>query len=218
VGGTHQTISIRFKIRDNIPAGSEFVAPGHYEITNKFLKKSPSAIIGNERRQFATSGGTIGPGPDVYNGQRQFSDTRSTSKEKNAPRVYIGKANERDPPVKDLNAHHPGPMTYNTNKTLIGGDSSIKAVIPMAVRPISAKPGQIKRIDMSPGPADYETVNVDKYLKRSRVIPMLTFSTQGKNSKSMEKLELRSKSPGPQAYRPKSATILRRSPTVPISR
>jgi|DEB0MinimDraft_12_1074336.scaffolds.fasta_scaffold25754_2 hypothetical protein len=104
-------------------SGSDFVAPGHYEINNRFLKKSPSACFGNERRKFSTAGREFGPGPDIYNAHRPFSAARSKSGEKNAPRITIGNAKEREGNNrKMLNMRHPGPMSYDTNKTLIGGD------------------------------------------------------------------------------------------------
>lgn len=49
----------------------------------------------------------------------------------------------------------------------------------MAVRPISAKPGQIKVSDLIPGPQDYKTVETEKYMKRNNVIPKFIFSTAG---------------------------------------
>jgi hypothetical protein len=68
VGGTEQTIAIRYKLSVAPTAGSEYVAPGHYNHTNKFLKKSPSTCFGNERRKFSTSGTSSlqTPGPDAY--------------------------------------------------------------------------------------------------------------------------------------------------------
>jgi hypothetical protein len=50
---------------------------------------------------------------------------------------------------------------------------------PRAVRPISAKPGQIRVTDLIPGPQDYKTVDIDKYMKRKAVIPKFSFSTAG---------------------------------------
>jgi len=109
----------------------------------------------------------------------------------------IGQAKERESENKKARVRSPGPNSYEINKTLIGDMSSVKICIPTAPRPISAKVGTVKRIMSGPGPSDYDIPNPDKYLKRSRVIPNLTFSTQGRSTKSMEKLDVRSKSPGP---------------------
>jgi len=53
-----------------------------------------------------------------------------------------------------------------------------------AIRPISAKPGQIKVTDLIPGPQDYKTVETGKYLKRKSVIPKFIFSTAGLDRES----------------------------------
>jgi hypothetical protein len=72
----------------------------------------------------------------------------------------------------------------------------------MAVRPISAGPGQLTRIHVNPGPQDYRIVDTNTYMKRSRVIPSFCFSTAGKEFESKSRIDERAKSPGPTNYRP----------------
>ena len=45
----------------------------------------------------------------------------------------------------------------------------------MQERPISARPGKIKKINLGPGPQDYNLVDPKIYKRRSRVIPMISF-------------------------------------------
>lgn len=68
-----------------------------------------------------------------------------------------------------------------------------------------------------PGPQDYNLVNPDLYMKRSQVIPNISFPMSGRASRSTGKIEtMRAKSPAPNLYRPKSAAILSRSPKATI--
>ena len=69
---------------------------------------------------------------------------------------------------------------------------------------------------MNPGPQDYRVVDTSTYLKRSRVIPSLSFTTAGKELESKTRRDERSKSPGPSNYRPQSACFLRRNPSCTI--
>ena len=55
----------------------------------------------------------------------------------------------------------------------------MKVPFTTAVRPISAKPGQIRVTDLIPGPQDYNSIETEKYLKRNNVIPKFRFSTAG---------------------------------------
>lgn len=101
---------------------------------------------------------------------------------------------------------------------MIGDASSVKITFGTAERPISARPGKIRKIVPGPGPSDYKMVNPDTYKKRSNVIPNITFPMTGRNSRSVGKIEATSKSPAPNLYRPKSAVILNRSPTATIGK
>ena len=94
----------------------------------------------------------------------------------------------------------PGPDSYHLSSLKsIGNDGSVQVPFGRAIRPISARPGQIRKIVM-PGPSDYKVVNTTVFLKRGSVIPPGTFkSSQRDGSISAEKL--RSKSPGPNHYR-----------------
>jgi hypothetical protein len=85
----------------------------------------------------------------------------------------------------------------------------------MQERPISARPGKIKKINLGPGPQDYNLVDPKIYKRRSRVIPMISFGFP--RAKSAERLDT-CKSPGPMAYRPKSAVVLSKSPTACIGK
>lgn len=92
----------------------------------------------------------------------------------------------------------PGPNNYNTTSQKSMGDhSSVKVPFTTAVRPISAKPGQIKVTDLIPGPQDYKTVDTQKFMKRTAVIPKFSFTTAGADLESKEKQQERAKSPGP---------------------
>lgn len=80
----------------------------------------------------------------------------------------------------------PGPMNYHKESVKsIGDESSVKVPFGRAIRPISARPGQIRKIVM-PGPSDYRTVNSNVFLKRGFVIPQGTFAT-GERESSVEK-------------------------------
>jgi hypothetical protein len=94
----------------------------------------------------------------------------------------------------------------------------VKIIFPTASRPISARPGQVTQIRVAPGPSDYKTVDTHTYMKQSRVIPAITFPQQMRFSKSQDKFDVRSKSPAPNLYRPKSAAILISSPSATIGR
>ena len=84
----------------------------------------------------------------------------------------------------------------------------------MQIRPISARPGEVKRI-INPGPQDYSAVAVDFYKRRSTVISC-TFNNAGKELEGAQKTEGRAKSPGPNQYRPQSAVVLSKSPSATI--
>lgn len=84
----------------------------------------------------------------------------------------------------------------------------------MQMRPISAKPGEIKKI-INPGPQDYQAVHVDFYKRRSTVISC-RFNNAGKDLEGDEKTKSRAKSPGPNNYRPQSAAVLSKSPNATI--
>jgi hypothetical protein len=79
------------------------------------------------------------------------------------------------------------------------------------MRPISARPGQIRKIAM-PGPSDYRVVNTNLFLARNNVIPNGSFN-QDKRDLSVD--HTRSKSPGPNHYRVTSS-FLKRSPSATI--
>lgn len=98
----------------------------------------------------------------------------------------------------------------------MGDESSVKVPFTTAIRPISARPGEIKKICTNPGPQDYGPVEVNKFKKRSSVIPEGTFTTAGKDLESIDKSRERAKSPGPNNYRPQSAAILSRNPSATI--
>ena len=70
----------------------------------------------------------------------------------------------------------------------------------------------------TPGPQDYGSVNPDVYLRRGTVIPQLAFSKSLRETKSATKIDIRARSPGPNLYRPKSDTVLNRSPSATIGR
>ena len=97
---------------------------------------------------------------------------------KNAPRITIGRAKSPTRGDDKGASITPGPANYKTETTKqIGDASSVKIVFASAQRPISAQPGdKLKRIQLKPGPSDYNPINTDLYKKRSRVIPLATFS------------------------------------------
>lgn len=69
--------------------------------------------------------------------------------------------------------------TYNhLSMKSIGDESSVKVPFTTALRPISAKPGQIKTF-ITPGPSCYSTTLTKVYMKRSNVIPNMRFTTAG---------------------------------------
>lgn len=84
------------------------------------------------------------------------TERKSNSRERNSARPTIGKA-PRDP-VKIINGirNLPGPQSYNTmKKKSMGDESSVKITFGTAERPISARPGKIRKIHTGPGPSDY---------------------------------------------------------------
>lgn len=89
-----------------------------------------------------------------------MTERRSNSRENNAPRCTIGNGPKEFKPR--LNT--PGPNNYNINSHRDIGESGTKVPFNRAVRPISAKPGQVRVSDLIPGPQDYKTVEVDKYV------------------------------------------------------
>jgi hypothetical protein len=64
--------------------------------------------------------------------------------EKNAPRVTIGRATS--PSSVNMKCTTPGPQNYKITNKAMGDASSVKVVFATAERPISAKPGTLKRI------------------------------------------------------------------------
>lgn len=97
---------------------------------------------------------------------------------KNAPRATIGLARSPTRGGDKEFINTPGPANYRTeNRKQIGDAASVKVVFASEKRPISAQPGErLKRIQLKPGPSDYNPVSTDVYMKRSRVIPAATFS------------------------------------------
>lgn len=79
----------------------------------------------------------------------------------------------------------------------IGDESGVHVTIGRTIRPISARPGQVRKITM-PGPSDYKVVKTDVFLKRGSVIPQATFN---KSELDLSVEKVRSKSPGPNHYR-----------------
>lgn len=150
-----------------------------------------------------------GPDPTTYSHPvRDQTERKSNSRERNSARPTIGRALRET--VERMRGQQPGPQTYNTiRKKLMGDESSVKVSFATAIRPISARPGKIRSIAAGPGPQSYKVTDLNCYMKRSQVIPNITFPTSGRESKSVGKLDtLRAKSPAPNLYRPKSATIL----------
>jgi hypothetical protein len=88
----------------------------------------------------------------------------------------------------------------------IGDPASVKVIIPQALRPISARIGELKST-IGPGPQDYRTIDPDIYKRRGNPNPKLTFAKSLRYTKSAERLAA-NKSPAPNMYRPKSAVIL----------
>lgn len=179
--------------------------PGSYDtisaIESNLLKKNPRATIGNSKRLFFGGERNI-PGPDLYSAHHKMTERKSNSRERNAFNATIG--NE-----KRLSAHDvselttPGPNSYHLRSLKsIGDESGVHVPIARAIRPISARPGQIKQIVM-PGPQDYKVTDPNVYIKRSSVIPGCTFKREPKEG-SAERTT--AKSPGPQHYRVLSST------------
>jgi len=94
----------------------------------------------------------------------------------------------------------------------------VKAPFALAQRPISAAPGRTNRIAVreTPGPQDYNPVDVNSYKQRRNVIPKFVFTTSHKGIESLAKSEARAKSPGPNHYRPQSAAVLSKMPICTI--
>ena len=96
-----------------------------------------------------------------------MTERKSNSRERNAFRPTIGR--ERRPSL-DKNPT-PGPDNYHMKSLRsIGDENGVKVPFNRAIRPISARPGQIRHITM-PGPSDYKVVKADIFLKRGSVIP-----------------------------------------------
>ena len=92
-----------------------------------------------------------------------MTERRCNSALRNAPRCTIGNG----PKEIKQRMPTPGPSNYNTisNKN-IEMNNNAKGTIGTALRPISARPGQIRVTDLIPGPQDYKTVEMDLYIKR----------------------------------------------------
>ena len=160
---------------------------------------------------FLESNNLVGPGPEKYSTHRLLTDVRSNSREKRTPSACFGKE-----VIIERQQKSPGPQNYNiTSSKCIGDAASIKVVFSMQERPISARPGKIKKINLGPGPQDYNLVDPNVYKRRSRVIPKISFGFP--RAKSAERLDT-CKSPGPMAYRPKSAVVLSKSPNACIGK
>lgn len=152
-------------------------------------------------------------GPQDHNGHRNMTDKKISSVERNAVRATIG--NESRHHTKTLEQQTPGPSQYDTmSHRLIGDNASHSVPFTTQIRPISAKPGEVKKI-IKPGPQDYAPVDVDFYKRRSTVINC-RIGNAGKDIEGVEKSAARSKSPGPNCYRPQSAVVLSKSPSATI--
>lgn len=186
---------------------SKFVGPATYDTISAAektsLKRHPRVTIGNSKRLFLGSNGRNIPAPDQYSAHHKMTERRSNSRERNAYNATIG--HERRLSLKIENPT-PGPDNYNSSQKEIGDGSSIHVPFGRAIRPISARPGQVRKIVM-PGPSDYKVVNTNVFLKRASVIPAATF-TMSERDNSVEKL--RSTSPGPSHYRVQSAVLLKK--------
>jgi hypothetical protein len=153
-------------------------------------------MIGKAKRKLLGDEAKTTPGPDIYNGHTKMTDRRTSSVEKNAPRATIG----NDAKMLSARLATPGPANYNTmSKQTIGGPSSVKVAFGMAQifasnremahRPISAAPGRTNRIAVreTPGPQDYNPVDVNSYKQRRNVIPKFVFTTSHKGIESLAK-------------------------------
>lgn len=102
------------------------------------------------------------PSPNQYSSHRRMTDARSRSAERNAPRCTIGNGARNN----DIRDPTPGPTNYHTeSRATIGDAASVTVPIPRAIRPISARPGEIKKI-VQPGPQDYQVVRTELYRRR----------------------------------------------------
>lgn len=111
VGGTHQSIAIKF---DKVQLESKFTlssaGPGGYDTNNvNHLRRGSRATIGNTKRTLMGEKKRI-PGPDEYSAHKTMTDRRSNSAERNAPRCTIGNAPKELKPRMPT----PGPNNYNT--------------------------------------------------------------------------------------------------------
>ena len=78
IGGTHQSIGIKFKGKKPEVAMYK-TGPSSYDINPvKFLKRSPSATVGRSRRLFIHTK-TIAPGPNKYSSHHRMTDSRCNS-------------------------------------------------------------------------------------------------------------------------------------------
>ena len=125
-----------------------------------------------------------------------MTDHRSNSRERNAPKATFGNTSRN----RFDRSKSPGPSEYNTAKRNIGDESGHHVVFAAQMRPCSAKAGTIRQ-EMRPGPQDYTPVDSDVFLKRSNVIPKFRFPVYDQ-AKQESISNRRSKSPGPQQYRP----------------
>lgn len=133
----------------NLNSG-KYVGPGAYDTISaaekSSLKRHPRVTIGNSKRLFlGTTGKT--PAPDQYSSHHKMTERKSNSRERNCFRATIG--NERKPNLEKNPT--PGPDNYNVSLKSIGDENGVHIPIGRALRPISARPGQIRQIVM-PGP------------------------------------------------------------------
>ena len=199
-------------------AGLSFTdaGPGEYDTNNvKHMHQRPRTMIPRTERWKtikSTSSAGLSP-PKQYVGHSKMTERRSRSNERNAPRATIGKYDARNQLTIDVKG--PGPQNYDTisSRNHIGDKSSTKVCMALAARPISAEPklsGKKQRAT-SPGPQDYNTIDVNKYRIQRNVIPSMTIPSAGRSS-SAERL----RGPGPQTYRANLDIRLRRNPSCTI--
>lgn len=154
------------------------------------LKNPVRVTIGNSKRSLNADEKSLSPSNSFHVGQLKANDRRSLSNERNSKVATIGNAGMR---AKDIEPT-PGPQSYDTLSARGGfGDaSSVKIPFPTALRPISAKVGDIKT-ERKPGPQDYSTVDLKIFKRNRNVIPSMTFTTATRDQTSRERL----RSPGP---------------------
>ena len=97
-----------------------------------------------------------------------MTERRSNSRERNAYAASFG--HERRLSLRIENPT-PAPDSYNVSSAKTIGDAQgVHVPFATAIRPISARPGQIRKIAM-PGPSDYKVVSTNIFLRRGTVIP-----------------------------------------------